>query len=455
MEQSPAGRSKGDEGRSDKARDAARLKKARPLLLSVAATAGVLAVALRVEFGWIAFAVTSAVGFFAIGVLLWWFGAEERKWDEIGRAIMVSALLAVILGVPQYLISQREKERDFRTSLTLQRDLTGADLHDEPLSRVQLPAKVLSKANLRGVPLDHASLLGSDLTGADLRGAHLRDADLRGARLEGASLDGADLRDAKLKDADLTGASLPAARLQGARLDSAQLGGACMADAVLQGAEFGGADLRGAVLTGSDVKGTSFLGDLRPALLEHSGLAHLKHADEATWPDGSHSQPRMRGLPRARGLRRPARVIPARASNVSDGDTVQMEAEGGTALPNHGRIRLVGVNAPDPDDAGGPAATRYLRAKLKHRRVAVQLGTTPPADGGRSLAYIWLSPNKTANEGLLASGNATFAAIGTAGPAPELRAAELGAKQEGVGLWEHCPRPAERIAPPQVGVRTR
>jgi hypothetical protein len=81
-----------------------------------------------------------ALGVFLFGVALWWFG--ERDWGDIGRAIMVTVLLAVVVGVPQYLIDQGqkdrdserakdEKQRDFRLSLTLQQDLSGADLHGQ------------------------------------------------------------------------------------------------------------------------------------------------------------------------------------------------------------------------------------------------------------------------------------------------------------------------------------
>jgi hypothetical protein len=74
----------------------------------------------------------TALGVFCFGVALWWFG--DKAWDEIGRAIMVAVLLAVVVGVPQFLIDRQQKQRDaraesaqkdrdFKLSLTLQSSL--------------------------------------------------------------------------------------------------------------------------------------------------------------------------------------------------------------------------------------------------------------------------------------------------------------------------------------------
>src|SRR4051812_12095971 len=91
------------------------------------------------------------------GVAVWagvWVGGgaapnADLKLDDIGRAIMVSVLLAVLVGVPQFLIDRQQKQRDFRLSLTLQQDLDGADLEGKDLSQVHLAGKSLRNANLR------------------------------------------------------------------------------------------------------------------------------------------------------------------------------------------------------------------------------------------------------------------------------------------------------------------
>ncbi|MEX1141675.1 MAG: pentapeptide repeat-containing protein [Thermoleophilaceae bacterium] len=399
-----------------------------------------------------------AAALFALGALLWATG--DRQLDEVGRSLMLGVLLAVAVGVPQYMLDRRQKDRDFVLSLTLQQDLTGADLHDKDLSEVRLQGKRLAQADLREASLVRARLVHTDLRGADLRDADLRDADLRGARLDGASLDGADLTGARLKDANLTQASLPNAVLRSAQLQNASLAGACLAGAQLQDADLGGVDLAGAVFTRADVEGARFESDLRPATgLDEAGLAYLSNATAAEWPREFDHATAVAGRPAAPETPpRPARGhrLTATVSEVSDGDTVELAGEAaGAPLPNGGRAALIGINAPDADDTDGPAAAGFLRRILARERLDVQIAGERTDSGGRLLVYVWLPDGRMLNETMLEAGHATYRDDdGDAELEARLRAAETRAKQRGVGLWDDCPTPEERIAPEGVEIRT-
>lgn len=119
--------------------------------------------------------------------------------------------------------------------VTLQVNLTGADLSDGNLRGARLEKANLSacnlsstdlsdaflwQANLDGAMLWNANLKGASLLGANLTGAYLDGADLTGAFMRGANLQGADLREAKLDGLDLRGVDLRGADLRGARMDS-------------------------------------------------------------------------------------------------------------------------------------------------------------------------------------------------------------------------------------------
>jgi uncharacterized protein YjbI with pentapeptide repeats/endonuclease YncB( thermonuclease family) len=398
--------------------------------------------------GWPATGVISAAGVFIVGLVLWWNGTNtQRKWDEIGRTIMVSVLLAALVGVLQYAVDQRQKERDFELSLTLQDNLAGVDLQKRNLAGMRLQGKNLVEADLRGATLNNVNLIGADLSHADLDGAELRDADLRKTNLDGASLAGADLRNANLKTGDLPSVNLRDADLRGANLEITNLRGACLAEADLRGTKMAGADLRGGVLTGADVRGTIFESDLRPARLREAGLADVTYDRTTAWPLDFAYGPAVEGLPPPALRLEPRRpddlVIPARVVDVVDGDTLRMEASSETdsRLPEPGRTRLIGVNTPDLDDPGGHAAKRFVEQNLEGRQVDVQLGSRPIDDGQRYLIYVWLSDRSTFNEHLLDSGHAELQLKENHEFERPFAAAALRAKQRGSGLWRHCPKP--------------
>jgi uncharacterized protein YjbI with pentapeptide repeats len=400
-----------------------------------------------------------ALGVFLFGVVLWWFG--ERDWDDIGRAIMVTVLLAVVVGVPQYLIDQGQKERDakrasdekqrdFTLSLTLQQDLSGADLKQQDLKGVRLEGKSLRDANLRGATLTETTLRGTDLRRADLSGADLQNADLRSADLRDAVLEGANLKGADLSAAQLRGVSMPAANLQGANLETTELQYGCLARADLRGASLAGSDLSGAVLTEADLRGATLERDLRPARLEDAGLAGVRHDENTTWPldfKRASVSKAVRGTPRSPRQTAPhtPEALGAKVIRVVDGDTLQMQADPGSraSLPSPGRTRLIGLNAPDLGRPGGKQAQKLVARELEGKHVEVELGTNPERRRDRYLVTIWRTPTKTFNQDLLESGlvissfrdrkdNQQFQ--------PAFEAAELRARERGNGVWRRCPK---------------
>src|SRR4051812_762461 len=313
------------------------------LLLLVIAPVGAALVA---EHEWVRVTVVAATGVFIGGALLWWHTSRtDKEWDEIGRSIMISVLLAAVIGVPQYYIEKRQKERDFDLSLTLQKDLRSADLHGKDLADIRLRGKHLEHADLRRAVLDRANLIQANLTGAVLDGAQLRDADLRGATLDRASLVRANLTGANLKQARMKHANLGQSHLSNARLDGSKLSGACMARADLRNAFFAGADLSGAVLTSADARETHFESDLRPPKLRTAGLAGLRQG-ATDWPVGFSYGPQLAGeptikLPVEQPLARKGALM--RVANVADGDTVRLEAASDRhrQLPSAGRAQLI------------------------------------------------------------------------------------------------------------------
>jgi len=396
-----------------------------------------------------------AVGVFFVGVVMWLSG--ERAWDEIGRAIMVSVVLAVVIGVPQYLIAKADKERDdmaakeakerdFRLSLALQENLTGANLEKADLEGIRLHGKLMRSADLAHANLRNAQLVDADLRGANLSGAQLQGADLRRAHLEGAYLDGAQLQEANLEDVDARGAWLPGAHLENANLELAGLVFSCLAGAQLDSARLAGADLAGAVLTNADVRGAQFENDLKPARIEFSGLAGAQYDDRTVWPlTFDRVDDAIRGVPYARDTSptRPRRgLIPARVVDVVDGDTMRVEVDKRfqERLKPPGRTRLIGVDAPDLDDKGGPEAAQYVTDRVEGQRVKIELGHVPMDRRSRYLTNIWLSKHRTFNEELLETGLVMLKIRENRGLELPYEAAEIRARQKGIGLWRTCPK---------------
>jgi uncharacterized protein YjbI with pentapeptide repeats len=140
------------------------------------------------------------------------------------------------------------------------------NLSIEPdLSRANLSATDLYEADLSGADLSGADLSGADLAEALLLKANLFNADLSGADLSVANLYEATLPWANLSGADLSGANFSGANLSGANLSGANLSGANLSQAALSWADLSGADLTYAnlirsVLVKTNLTGTTLTG---------------------------------------------------------------------------------------------------------------------------------------------------------------------------------------------------
>ena len=102
-------------------------------------------------------------------------------------------------------------------------ELSGLNLQQAILSKVNFRETDLSGANLRKADLSQCNLTRSVLARADLRDANLQEARLSYANLVNADLRGADLSNAYLLNATLDGANLCGANLKGATIADAQL----------------------------------------------------------------------------------------------------------------------------------------------------------------------------------------------------------------------------------------
>jgi uncharacterized protein YjbI with pentapeptide repeats len=157
------------------------------------------------------------------------------------------------------------KRVDFSQSDLTEADLSHCDLQEALLRRSILERANISQADLRqsifaGANLAGAKLSSSDLTGADLTGADLSGAELRQAKLCRANLQGANLQNANLRWADLSGADLRGADLSGATLSGAILTGANLRYAVLLGTTLVHAELMRAVMSEVDWAGADLTG---------------------------------------------------------------------------------------------------------------------------------------------------------------------------------------------------
>ncbi len=154
-------------------------------------------------------------------------------------------------------------------------DLNGAklfraDLREALFARAHLAAAELREVNFSGAQFSEADLRGANLSGLDLHegdlvraylfAANLSGADLRRAQLIGAELRGANLFEANLSRAELVEANLTHAKLGGADLHEANLFGADLRDADLNGANLSRADLRGASLVGTNLEKSNLTG---------------------------------------------------------------------------------------------------------------------------------------------------------------------------------------------------
>jgi superfamily I DNA and RNA helicase len=98
-------------------------------------------------------------------------------------------------------------------------DLSGTNLANCHLEKINLIAANLQQANLENTIFDRANLTLADLQKSCMINSSLRQAKLIGANLSGADLSGADLTDADLTDANLHETNLTGAKMQGVEFD--------------------------------------------------------------------------------------------------------------------------------------------------------------------------------------------------------------------------------------------
>jgi hypothetical protein len=115
-----------------------------------------------------------------------------------------------------------------------------------------------------------------------------------------------------------------------------------------------------------------------------------------------------------------------------DGDTVDME--------RLGRVRLIGVDAPEEKRCYESEATRFTRERLEGKVVQYELGVERKDPHGRTLAYL-TRERRMHNEDLLEE---VYAKVLTIPPndkyAKRFEEAERSARGTDAGLWNTCDR---------------
>jgi uncharacterized protein YjbI with pentapeptide repeats/endonuclease YncB( thermonuclease family) len=378
-------------------------------------------------------------GLVAMGAYLaWTAGDRDARWGDVGRSLLLGALLALAFGLYDRAQQERDAEEAFRQTISLQESLRGADFSGDDLSELQLAGKDLAGAKLIGTDLSEANLTRADLTGAELDGADLRGADLTEATLTGASLDRANLDGAQLLLAEAAGVDLEDASARGTSMIGTDLRNSCFARADLTGARFAGAELYGAQFASADLRDTSFEEDYRPAFLGPTtrdgvfypapgfhGALHIDKLEPAGFElPASGSAP---GAKTSLGLRTEGPL--QRVTEVFDGDTLKL---------GDAPARLLGVDAPPLGESQGQDAREFLEDLLLGRVVTVEeLGED---EFGRRLVLLSKGTGLV-NKLLVEKGYTTVLPNDTLGSGTErvLLKAEQEARAAARGVWEDCP----------------
>ncbi|MGH2574042.1 MAG: thermonuclease family protein [Actinomycetota bacterium] len=122
-----------------------------------------------------------------------------------------------------------------------------------------------------------------------------------------------------------------------------------------------------------------------------------------------------------------------------DGDTINVLRTGEVVT-----LRLIGVDTPEtvhptkPVECYGKTASRFTKRRLEGASVELEYDVQRLDRYGRTLAYVWIG-DELFNETLLARG---FAQLQTIPPdvkyVDRFRAAQRGARKDGLGLWGKC-----------------
>jgi endonuclease YncB( thermonuclease family) len=120
-------------------------------------------------------------------------------------------------------------------------------------------------------------------------------------------------------------------------------------------------------------------------------------------------------------------VLAGKVVRVLDGDTIDVLLSSGTI-----RVRMHGVDAPERDQPGGPAATAWLTQQLRDRKVLLEPVSQDQYD--RMVAVVHRD-DRNINRDLVQMGHAwAYRQYLRSGDA-ELCALEEQARRKGIGLW--------------------
>jgi micrococcal nuclease len=155
-----------------------------------------------------------------------------------------------------------------------------------------------------------------------------------------------------------------------------------------------------------------------------------EHANPSSAPPTSTEAPAA-AAPQAGERRGPYRVL-----RVIDGDTLDVEVQGGLRAKE--RLRMLRINTPERDQAGYERATAALKAMVEGREVELvfEKPGEPAADEyGRMLAYVFLGERNVNLELVRGGWTRFFVKYGEGRFAESFRAAEAEAKRASAGLW--------------------
>ena len=116
----------------------------------------------------------------------------------------------------------------------------------------------------------------------------------------------------------------------------------------------------------------------------------------------------------AEGPKEAAYIYDAEVADVIDGDTVDLHVSLGFYVwIRYQRIKLAGIDAPDPATPEGAAATKHLESLIGGKSVILESihGDDDPArrdSFGNWLGNVWLD-GKSINDAMVESGNAVKA----------------------------------------------
>ncbi len=209
--------------------------------------------------------------------------------------------------------------------------------------------------------------------------------------------------------------------------------------------------------------GTACENDAAKPFVEHGGRAGSTHKADSWGRAEARAERRAGRRAEVRAEARAERRAKARAdrrsrrmvlvSRVIDGDTIEVQLQGTTA------IRLIGIDTPEtvhpsePVGCFGPAASRFTQRTLEGQMVRVEYDVERTDHYGRTLAYVFVD-GPLFNKTLVARG---YAHVTTYPPnvkyVKRFLAAQQSARVADRGLWGHCSREQDGDAAPNGGGR--